>query len=558
MRFGSFIRAPLIAGVLTLGLLVAAGQSQAAQLFTSPSAENTSLPCTPDDRCKLDFAISSAGIGDEVLAGPGEYFETGNTPWDVLPPLQTSRTLRGEDPAEPPVIHGKTVINAAPFLQIDSGATLSDVEIEMTTTEGSGVSYAYGITIAPGSIVDRSRIDTEAVSGVSMTACIMFGGTIRNTVCRGHGTGDVVAIQNSSTSPNMTNYVINSTAITTASAGFGIKVGMSGAFTNVMNVSNSIARGPTADLSTGTRVGAAIGTAVMNVEYSNWNTYTATGMGTNMLLPDAGNQNGPTAATPLFFDGAAGDFREAIGSPTIDAGLASANPSSITLGGTVRIFGPAIDIGAHEFVPPPEVSSNAAIGISQTRATLAGNVDPNGSPTLTRFEYGKTSAYGQVVTGPRIPADGTTSEIQATLADLDPETTYHYRAKATSNGGGESQGEDLTFTTASHNANPIPALALTGLKIKKRWRLSKGTVVRFRVSRAARVKLTFERKRKGALKRRGAKFVKAKPGSNRIRIKRKLANGKRLVPGSYRLSAVAMASDGSRSPTKKVRFLIRR
>jgi len=557
MRTSSSIRASLIAGVLTFGLLGVAAHSQAAQLFTAPDATGTTLPCSSNARCKLDFAISSAGIGDEVLAAPGEYFETGTTPWDALPPLQTSRILRGEDPADPPLIHGETVLNASPFLLLDSGATLSDVEIEMTTDGTLAIGYAYGVYLNSGSILDRSRIDAEGVPGVGMTACLPHGATIRNSVCRGHGPGDVDAIQSSVTSPNLTNNVINSTAITIATDGFGIKVGMSGAFTNVMNVSNSIARGPTADLSTGTRVNAAIGTAVINVEYSNWNTYTATGMGTNMLLPDAGNQNGPTAATPLFFDGAAGDFREAAGSPTIDAGLALANPGPITLGGTVRSLGTAPDIGAYEHVPPPTVESIAASGISRAEATMNGNVSPNGSPTRTRFQYGKTPAYGQVVAGPTLPADSASSAIQATLSGLDPNTTYHYRVEATSNGGGESVGDALTFTT-SNLVTPDLALALTGLKVKKKWRLSKGGVVRFRLSRPARVKLAFARKRKGAFKRRGVKFVRATAGSNKVRIKRKLRGGKRLIPGRYRLTAVAVASDGARAKARRVTFRIKR
>ena len=65
-------------------------------------------------------------------------------------------------------------------------------------------------------------------------------------------------------------------------------------------------------------------------------------------IAGAGNQTAP----PLFVDGAAGDYREAPGSPTIDAG----SPTGIgplDLAGNPRALGPAPDIGAFEFVPPP-------------------------------------------------------------------------------------------------------------------------------------------------------------------------------------------------------------
>ena len=65
------------------------------------------------------------------------------------------------------------------------------------------------------------------------------------------------------------------------------------------------------------------------------------------MIDGGGNQS----AAPLFVNTEAGDFREAAGSPTIDAGLAD-ELGPLDLAGNPRVLGSAPDIGAYEFVPP--------------------------------------------------------------------------------------------------------------------------------------------------------------------------------------------------------------
>jgi hypothetical protein len=66
------------------------------------------------------------------------------------------------------------------------------------------------------------------------------------------------------------------------------------------------------------------------------------------LTQGPGNQTAP----PLFVDAAGGNYREAAGSPTIDAGTAE-GVSAADLDGNPRALGAAPDIGAFELVPPP-------------------------------------------------------------------------------------------------------------------------------------------------------------------------------------------------------------
>jgi len=548
-------RRTAVLALLMLLLATPAGAS-AEEFFAGPASIRTTAPCEQNDPCQLDTVLSLSGLGDTVRLLPGEYFQSGTTPWPNLPDLKAGAVLLGDDPAQPPVIHGLGTLNATPFLRVGTGATLQDVEIEMTADPV--LTFSYAVSGSTGSVINRVRIDAVNPGAVSLTACQLSGTTIRNSVCRVSGSGSSTALIVASVGSDFTTNVSNTTAISTGTTGYGMRVGISSADTSTLNVSNSIARGPTSDLNTGTFTGMPpTGTAVINVHHSNWNTYSTTGNGTNQLNQGAGNQTGATAATPVFVDGAAGDYRQVATSPTIDAGLGSGLTDPLTLEASVRIFGPAPDIGAYEFVPPPVATTAAASGIQTDRATLNGSVDPNGSATSAIFEYGTTTAYGQTIDLPAIDFSGPETPVSAALTGLRPNTTYHYRVSATSIGGGTSNGADSTFTTPAV-ATPGNALSLSGLRVKKKWNLRKGAVVRFRLSRDATVRLVFERKQGKRFVRRGIKVVEGKAGLNKVRIKRKLKGNRKLRPGRYRLKASATAVDGMKSLTRKVRFRITR
>jgi len=80
-----------------------------------------------------------------------------------------------------------------------------------------------------------------------------------------------------------------------------------------------------------------------------------------------------------------------------------------------------------------------------TRATLVGEVtDDGGDPDLTVwFQYGKTSSYSRETSHQSKHGTGL---FCADVYNLDPCTTYHYRAVAR-NDAGTSYGYDKTFTT---------------------------------------------------------------------------------------------------------------
>jgi hypothetical protein len=98
-------------------------------------------------------------------------------------------------------------------------------------------------------------------------------------------------------------------------------------------------------------------------------------------------------------------------------------------------------------VVAPDVTTNNASSIDQNNATLSGSVNPNGNTTSAAFDYGTSTAYGSSVIAGTL--SGSTSQaISATVHGLTCDTLYHFRARA-SNDGGLAFGSDVTFKTQS-------------------------------------------------------------------------------------------------------------
>ncbi len=123
----------------------------------------------------------------------------------------------------------------------------------------------------------------------------------------------------------------------------------------------------------------------------------------------------------------------------------------VTDGGNnvVWIYGPPLLVA--------EVTTGiTATNVTATTATIAGSVNPDEtSVTRCRFEYGTSTSYlASAPCSVSPPLTGNAAVAQsASLAGLQPDTTYHYRLTATS-GNGTNYGEDETVTTPS----AIPSL----------------------------------------------------------------------------------------------------
>jgi hypothetical protein len=98
--------------------------------------------------------------------------------------------------------------------------------------------------------------------------------------------------------------------------------------------------------------------------------------------------------------------------------------------------------------PPPEVRTKPANELGPTIATLEGEVKSySDALTYAYFEYGPTTSYGSRTSEENMGYnDLDWSYFTKTITGLAPNTTYHYRVVAYTNGG-TTDSPDATFTT---------------------------------------------------------------------------------------------------------------
>ncbi|HUX59607.1 MAG TPA: RagB/SusD family nutrient uptake outer membrane protein [Bacteroidales bacterium] len=95
----------------------------------------------------------------------------------------------------------------------------------------------------------------------------------------------------------------------------------------------------------------------------------------------------------------------------------------------------------------PSATTETAISVTTTTATLNATVNATNLSTDVIFEYGTSISYGLTAIAAPNPLTGTnTISVSADISGLTPGTLYHFRVKAVSSGGA-TYGEDQSFTT---------------------------------------------------------------------------------------------------------------
>jgi hypothetical protein len=312
-RKRGFGRRPASIALSAVALLCAPTAAHAATLYASPTSTDTTGSCTSSP-CRVDRAIALAASYDYVELAPGDY--------NVTYPVTASHLIYVYGAAGGPVrLLGSA---AAPTLSMPWGGTLDDVYVS------SNVSGQYALSL---DAVNANRVVAEADAGAHAVNLVgsADGTVLRNSVAYVRsGAGNAVNI--SGTGGGRTTTVLGVTAV---SAGGSAIVASGNAPTTIKN---TIARG-VADIDASSSPA---------VSHSNYRPVRVTGT----LSADGGNQ---TASDPLFVNQAAGDFRPADGSPTIDAGTADTGAGTKDAAGADRTVGSSIDMGAHEkqAAPPP-------------------------------------------------------------------------------------------------------------------------------------------------------------------------------------------------------------
>jgi hypothetical protein len=416
-----------VLGALLAAASTAPAASAATQRYASPNGSDPA--CSAASPCSIRQAVEDASGNEEVIVAPGDY------------PLTTTLAT-----PYPMTIHG-VAGQPRPRLLFSGG---TDAGLRVI---GSTLRYVEVDQAGPTRAIwaSQSSLDQVIAKGADQSWATVYNSqsnTIRNSIFVSSGNSPALET-GSSPAPSISTYR-NVTAIATGSAGVAIEAaGASGPGANATILArNVIARGGPGGASFRAWTDSSGATAKITVGHSNW--LGGSTSGTNASIADAGSNQ---TSAPAFVDAAAGDYRQAPGSPTIDAGLNEFLNGPIDVDGDPREIGKT-DIGADEFFVAPAATTGPAGVVTEQSATLTGSVNANGVPTIYWFEYGPTTAYGSATPATDAGSGGAVAAT-ATVGGLTPATTYHYRLVAT-NSGVTTKGADRTFSTASP-PSPTPS-----------------------------------------------------------------------------------------------------
>jgi len=364
-----------ISVVLFATLAAAAG---ATQRHAAPAGSGTA--CFQNAPCSLETAVEESKAGDEVIVGPGVH--------SLAQPAAPEFGTAGID------IHGDlggpmpTVV----FAEDSSGFLLyGESRLRYVAIVASGF-QVVGVSCRGGDLVERVVVSTSGVEPVGLQ--ISEECAARNALVRAGGE-DAVAIFARPEFAKVSGPVRNVTALATGIHSVGIAArsdnpAMGG--DNTLDVRNAIASGEENDLRA---IDSAFGRAHIAIANSNFDV--ASGGGLSLVKDLGGNQGAP----PLYVDAAAGDFREAAGSPTIDAG-ATDQIGELDLAGAPRLSGPAPDIGAYELSSPATPGQLRSLKVAPRRFRSISVGGPTGGgiirqgrarpPIRTRVSYGLSAA----------------------------------------------------------------------------------------------------------------------------------------------------------------------
>jgi hypothetical protein len=325
---------PIVLAASVLSLVLPA-QAMATR-YVTPTGNSTNDCQSVATSCDLKTAIEGTvgnmpSNGEEVIVEPGNYF-VGVQIVEGAPNLNIHGVLGQPRPR---------INQSAPAGQLNGlSSTLSYLDFEAggTTFVNEG-----------GGLIDRVIVHG---AGNGNFTCQCYGGTIRDSVFISDGFTAALGVTSNGGSSALN--LRNVTAIATNPLATAIAVShQGGTGTVIWDAYNVIAR----NLAGGTDVGAGgTNTPTITFHHSNYGTSDS---GSGGLIQDAPGDPHQSAA-PLFTNAPGGDFSEATGSPTIDAGLSDPTNGPLDFAGNRRTSGGGTDIGAYEvFVPPPAPPTTA-------------------------------------------------------------------------------------------------------------------------------------------------------------------------------------------------------
>jgi hypothetical protein len=507
-------RTPVALG-LALVALATAPAAHAAYRFAAPDGAFTGTCTSASSPCRLEYVRTVTGIGDQVVVFAGTY--------DLIGPVNFTKGEWIYGYNGRPRIRGSAV--GDPLFAVHNGGTVQNLRFEQSGPQPA-------LAVESGLVLNVLATNTYSGSGENTAVRLDNGGTAREVVAHGTGSGAIGLDVNGGSAQ-----LRNVTAYANQANGTALFIGSGAGGSPSVTARNVIARNPSSSSISVT--GTPAQNATLNIDHSNHNGINAT----YAAVSEDSNQSAP----PSFKNVAGGDFHQASGSVTRNAG-ADGGLSTTDFDGDQRVAGGVADIGADEWTPAPYAETGGATLIGATVATVHGTVIPKGGATTQYFNWGLTAAYGNpsgfgLIFAPQPAGNGTaTVAVSRKLTGLKPSTTYHYRLRA-ANETGMAFGADATFKTGPPGtpdpggSGPEPGqpggaiLTLTGASVRPS---------RFRVGRRpTAVSAQRRRSRRRPIPRATTiRFTLSEPATVTIAIKRKLAGrrkGRRCVRPTRRL-----------------------
>ncbi|GEM_PF-2343255 len=356
LRF-TLIWASFVAAFAALAPFALAG---AGTYYASPTGSG--VTCAQATPCSLTEAVSQAVNEDSVSLAPGTYVLPGGG-------LGIAKEI---DIGGQPGAAAATVLNTA-------GGNVHVNTIAKPTLHDMTIEGAGGGLVLNSGIAERLFV---SYTGPSSSACSLAVGTVmRDSVCWTHDDGEKgsAAIEVGAPGTNGTVILRNVTALATNSGGNALRVSATGSLSKaVVEGTDVIAHSDHhPDIQVELNGG---GLPVVEVKLANSSFATVSGELPPLATVTAPGTNGNQVASPKFVNAASGDLREAVGAPTIDAGVNNPLNGSIDLAGNSRSLAaclggaPVTDIGAYEFLP---VSCAAPMPLAPSHSFTVGKLKRN-------------------------------------------------------------------------------------------------------------------------------------------------------------------------------------
>ena len=363
--------------VALIGLLILATApiAQAAQRYAAPGGSGAE--CSQGKPCSLNEALAKAKANDEVIITGGAY--------NLATAAQLSFEATSAD------VHGD-YNGPRPAITASAGGAAISVFAPKSRLSYVDVTYlgevGYGIGCGMETTVERVRATARSKNDIGL----FQAGTcaVRDSVVSAEGAeavGVLASCEKAVTGRNLTVSAGGAKSVGIRVAYNGIMIGGS----CVLDLKNAIVSGDLYDLQTNF---AGFGPGNIAVAHSNFDV--AKQEPSTTITQGEGNQTAP----PLFVDAEKGDFHEAAGSPTIDAGIAG-ELGPFDLDGNPRVLGIAPDIDAYESLAPlpkalpvvPELKSLRVAPTAFRAAKSGGAVASAGKKAKPKGPVGTTVTY---------------------------------------------------------------------------------------------------------------------------------------------------------------------